>query len=332
MPRCSRLVRPLVLSLLVLACTRAPVTDTDPLPSWNEGAAKQALIDFVTRVTTDVSPEFVPAADRVAVFDNDGTLWCEQPMYVQLLFALDRIRAMAPEHPEWNDQEPYKSVIAGDMKGLMASGEKGLMEIIAVTHAGMTVDEFDAIARDWFKTARNPKFDRPYTEMVYQPMLELLAYLRNHGFTTCIVSGGGVDFMRAFATETYGVPPDQIVGSMGTLAYEIRNGKPALVKVPGVDFVDDKEGKPAGIQRFIGKRPIIAFGNSDGDFHMLQWTTSGPGARLGLIVHHTDDAREVAYDRGSPVGRLEKALDEAPGEGWILIDMKNDWKTIFPAP
>jgi hypothetical protein len=301
------------------------------LPSWNDGATKKAIVEFVARVTKEGGRDFVPAAERIATFDNDGTLWCEQPIYFQLAFALDRIKALAPEHPEWKDKEPYRSVLAGDIKGLMAAGEKGLVEILTATHAGVTTDEFDRIARDWFKTATHPKFKRRYNELIYQPMLEALVYLRKNGFKTYIVSGGGVDFLRAFALETYGIPPEQVVGSMGKLKYEVRDGKPVLVKLPAVDFVDDKEGKPVGIQKFIGRRPIIAFGNSDGDFHMLQWTTSGSGPRLGLIVHHTDDDREVAYDRKSHIGTLDKALDEAPKAGWVLIDIKRDWRRVFPA-
>ena len=302
----------------------------DPLPSWNDGTTKSAIIDFVARVTKEGGPDFVRPEERVATFDNDGTLWCEQPLYFQFLFAIDRVKAMAPEHPEWKDKEPFKSLLLGDMKGVLASGEKGILEIVAVTHSGMTVDEFERIARDWFTTAKNPKFGRRYVELVYQPMLEVLAYLRANGFKTYIVSGGGVDFMRAFASDAYGIPPDQMVGSTGKLKYEPRDGKPALVKLPDIDFIDDKEGKPVGIQKFIGRRPVIAFGNSDGDFQMLEWTTSGSGPRLGLIVHHTDAEREVAYDRTSHIGQLDKALDEAPKRGWVLIDMKKDWKQVFP--
>jgi hypothetical protein len=272
----------------------------------------------------------VSPAERIAVFDNDGTLWCEQPYYFQLAFALDRIKAMAADHPDWKEKEPYKSVLAGDIKGVMASGEKGLAEIVAATHAGMTTDEFDQIARDWFKTARHPKFNRPYNECIYQPMVELLAYLRENGFKTYIVSGGGVDFMRAIAFDAYGIPPEQTVGSTGKLKYEVRDGKPVIVKLPEIDHIDDKAGKPVGIQKFIGRRPILAFGNSDGDYQMLEWTTAGSGPRLGLIVHHTDGEREVAYDRNSHIGTLDKALDNAPKAGWMLVDMKRDWKQIFP--
>ncbi len=301
----------------------------EPLPSWNEGASKKAIVDYVAKVTDKGSRDYVLPKDRIAVFDNDGTLWCEQPLYFQFVFALDRVKAMAPAHPEWKDKEPFKSAIAGDAKGLMASGEKGLIEIMAVTHTGMTTEEFEAVVKEWLKTARHPKYNRPYSELTYQPMQEVLDYLRANGFKTYIVSGGGVEFMRAFAEETYGIPPEQVIGSSGKLKYEVRDGKPVLVKLPEVDFIDDKEGKPIGIQKFIGKRPVIAFGNSDGDFQMLQWTTAGTGARLGMIVHHTDAQRETAYDRKSHIGTLDKALDQAPKSGWVLIDMKKDWKMVF---
>lgn len=306
------------------------VQDDDPLPSWNEGSNKKAIIDFVKAAVTKGSNSFVKMSDRIAVFDNDGTLWAEQPLYFQFLFAIDRVKLLAPKHPEWKTKEPFKSVLAGNMKGLMASGEKGLMQIIASTHAGMTTDEFNQTVKDWFKTAKHPKTKRPYNEMVYLPMLELLNYLRANGFKTFIVSGGGIDFMRAFVTEAYGIPPDQVVGSMGKLKYELRNGKPVLVKLPAVDFIDDKEGKPMGIQKFIGQRPVMAFGNSDGDFQMLEWTTADTPPRFALIVHHDDAAREWAYDRGSHIGKLERGLDEASKRGWVLVSMKNDWKKIFP--
>jgi phosphoglycolate phosphatase-like HAD superfamily hydrolase len=314
----------------VLAFTAGIARAADPLPSWNDTAPKKAIVAFVEKVTKEGSPDFVPPNERIATFDNDGTLWAEQPMYFQFLFAMDRIKALAPQHPEWKTKEPFKSVLAGDAKGLLASGEKGLLEIIARTHSGMTTTEFDQIGREWFKTARHPRFKRPYNEMVYQPMLELLAYLRANGFKTFIVSGGGVEFMRAFAPDAYGIPPDQIVGSMGKLKYEMQNGKPALIKLPEVLFIDDKAGKPEGIQSFIGQRPIAAFGNSDGDLQMLQWTAAGSGARFCLYVHHTDAKREWAYDRNSSIGRLDKGLDEAATKGWTVVSMKDDWKTIFP--
>jgi phosphoglycolate phosphatase-like HAD superfamily hydrolase len=304
---------------------------TDPLPSWSDTAPKKAIIAFVERVTKEGSPDFVPVAERIATFDNDGTLWAEQPMYFQFLFAMDRIKALAPQHPEWKTQEPFKSVLAGDMKGLLASGEKGLLEIIAETHAGMTTAEFDQIARDWFKTARHPRFKRPYNELVYQPMLELLAYVRANGFKTFIVSGGGVEFMRAFAPSAYGIPPDQIVGSIGKLKYEMRNGTPMLIKLPQVLFIDDKAGKPEGIQSFIGQRPIFAFGNSVGDQQMLEWTAGGRGARFMGLVHHDDAEREWAYGAESKIGTFSDALmAEAKENGWTVVSMKDDWQTIFP--
>jgi phosphoglycolate phosphatase-like HAD superfamily hydrolase len=302
----------------------------DPLPSWNDGAAKQSILSFVSRVTKQGAPDFVPQAQRIATFDNDGTLWSEQPIYFQFQFALDRVKAMASKHPEWKTTEPFNHVLAGDMKALLAGGEKSLMSVVAVAHSGMTTAEFEQTAKDWLSTARHPKTGKLYKEMVYQPMLELLAYLRANGFKTFIVSGGGVEFLRAFAEEVYGIPPEQVIGSQGKLEYELRDGKPALVKLPEVHFVDDKEGKPVGIQTIIGRRPIAAFGNSDGDLQMLQWTTSGPGPRLGLLVRHTDATREWAYDRDSHIGKLAAALDAAPANGWIVVSMKDDWKTVFP--
>lgn len=307
-----------------------PAITGDYLASWNDGPAKTSIISFVQKVTNRGSPDFVPPAERIAVFDNDGTLWAEQPAYFQLLFAIDRVRAMAPQHPEWASTEPFKSVLAGDMKGLAAQGEKAIARIVAVTHAGMTTDEFSTIVKDWISTATHPTTRRHYNEMVYQPMLEVLAYLRANGFKTFIVSGGGVEFMRAFAEKTYGIPPEQVVGSSGRVKFETRGGTPVLVKQPEIDFIDDGEGKPVGINNRIGRRPIMAFGNSDGDLQMLQYTTAGPGARFGLIVHHTDAEREYAYDRTSHIGKLDKALDQAPANGWIVVDMRSDWKTIFP--
>jgi phosphoglycolate phosphatase-like HAD superfamily hydrolase len=304
----------------------------DPLPSWNDTAPKKGIIAFVENVTKEGSPDFVPVPSRIATFDNDGTLWAEQPIYSQFVFAMDRIQALAPQHPEWKTQEPFKSVLAGDMKGLLATGEKGLLEITARTHSGMTTTEFDQIARDWFKTARHPRFKRPYSEMVYQPMLELLAYLRANGFKTFIVSGGGVEFMRAFAPQAYGIPPDQIVGSMGKLKYEMRNGTPMLIKLPEVLFIDDKAGKPEGIQSFIGQRPIFAFGNSTGDQQMLEWTAGGRGARFMGLVHHDDAEREWTYGADSKIGTFSDALmAEAKENGWTVVGMKDDWKTIFSA-
>jgi hypothetical protein len=304
----------------------------DPLPSWNDGPARGAIVAFVERVTKQGGPEFVPPAERIAVFDNDGTLWSEQPMYVQLAFALDRVKALAPQHPEWKEQEPFASVLRGDLASFAATGEHGLIELVMATHAGNTTDEFARIVEDWLASARHPTLGRPYTECVYQPMLELLAYLRSNGFETFIVSGGGIEFMRPWSERVYGVPPEQVVGSTIQTRYELRDGKPAIVRLPAFDFVDDKAGKPVGIQKFIGRRPILAFGNSDGDFEMLEWTTAGAGPRLGLLLHHDDAEREAAYDRESQVGRLARGLDEAPARGWTLVSMKRDWKRVFPQP
>ncbi len=302
---------------------------TDPLPSWNDGPVKQAIVSFVEKVATEGSPDFVPPAERIATFDNDGTLWSEQPMYFQALFVVDRVKALAPQHPEWKEKEPFASLLKRDMKSVMAAGEKGIAEMLAATHAGMTTEEFEQTVTDWITTAKHPKTGRLFTEMVFQPMLELLAYLRANGFKTFIVSGGGIEFMRPWAERAYGIPPEQIVGSSGGLKYELRNGVPVLVKLPELVLNDDKEGKPVGIQRHIGHRPIAAFGNSDGDFQMLEWTTSGKGPRFGLIVHHTDAEREWAYDRDSHVGKLDKGLDAAQTKGWTVVNMKDDWKTIF---
>jgi hypothetical protein len=280
-------------------------------------------------VTKAGSPDFVPVSQRIATFDNDGTLWAEQPMYFQIAFVFDRVKATAPQHPEWTTKEPFASLLKGDMKGVLASGEQGLLEMLVATHSGMTTDEFEKIVTDWLATARHPKTKRLYTEMVYQPMLELLAYLRANGFKTYIVSGGGIEFMRTFSERVYGVPPEQVLGSMGKLKFDMKDGKPVLTKMPGADFVDDKDGKPIGIQRFIGRRPIAAFGNSDGDLQMLQWTGAGAGARFCLYVHHTDAAREWAYDKPSSIGQLDKGLVEAKARGWTVVSMKDDWKKIF---
>ncbi len=303
---------------------------TDPLPSWNDGPAKQAIVDFVSAVTTKGSPDYVAPNDRVATFDNDGTLWSEQPMYVQLAFALDRVKALAPDHPGWKDTEPFKSVLAGDMQGIVASGEKGVVEIVAATHAGMTSIEFAKIVADWIAEAKNPKTGKLDTAMIYEPMLELIAYLKENAFDVFIVSGGGIEFMRPWTEKTYGIPPENVIGSSIKSKYVSSADDPAIVRLPEVDFVDDGAGKPVGIQKFIGKRPIAAFGNSDGDFEMLEWTTTGPGRRLGMIVHHDDATREFAYDRHSTFGRLDKALDAAPKRGWTVVSMKNDWAAIFP--
>jgi phosphoserine phosphatase len=307
----------------------APVQGTDPLPSWNDTASKARIVAFVQTVTEPGGKDFMAPADRIAVFDNDGTLWSEQPMYFQLAFAIDRVRALASKHPEWKAKQPFKAAIEGDMKTLAAAGERGLLELVAASHAGLSTDEFAAVVKDWLATARHPKFQRPYTELTFAPMVELLAYLRANGFQTWIVSGGGIEFMRVFAEQAYGVPPQQMIGSSLELKYELRNGQPVLVQQPKVAFIDDKAGKPVGIQKAIGKRPIAAFGNSDGDFQMLEWTTSAPGARLGLLVHHDDAGREFAYDRKSPFGRLDRGLDEASARGWTLVSMKNDWKLVY---
>lgn len=304
----------------------------DPLPSWNASPSKQAILDFVGCVTDPGGRDFVAPPQRVAVFDNDGTLWAEQPEYFQALFAFDRVRALAGTHPEWQERQPFKAVTEGDAKALAATGEPGIAEILAATHAGMTTAEFDGIVADWLRMARHPRFDRPYDSLVYQPMLELLDHLRANGFKTFIVSGGGVEFMRVFAERAYGIPPEQVVGSSGVTRFEMRpDGTPVLVKEPKVAFVDDGPGKPSGIDRFIGRRPILAFGNSDGDRQMLEWTAAGDGARFMGLVRHTDAEREYAYDRRSHVGRLDKALDEAERRGWVVVDMARDWKSVFPA-
>ena len=300
-----------------------------PLPSWNDGKAKQSIIAFVAQVTKAGSPDFVPPAARIAVFDNDGTLWAEQPMYFQLLFALDRVKVLAPQHPEWKDKEPFASLLKGDVKGALAGGEHAILEIVMSTHAENTTEEFEKIVKDWISTAKHPTTKRPYTEMVYQPMLEVLAYLRANGFKTFIVSGGGIEFMRPWAEKVYGVPPEQVIGSSIKVKFEMHEGTPVLVRLPEIDFFDDKEGKPVAIHQKIGRRPIAAFGNSDGDLQMLQWTTAGQGPRFALYVHHTDAEREWAYDRNSSIGRLDKGLDEAKSKGWTVVDMKQDWKVIY---
>jgi phosphoglycolate phosphatase-like HAD superfamily hydrolase len=313
------------------SAVRAQTTAPDPLPSWNDGATKSAITDFVARVTTSGGADFVPAEQRIAVFDNDGTLWCERPNYVQAMFALDRIKAMAPQHPEWKTTQPFKAVLDKDFKALLGTGEKGIAEIVGATHAGMTEDEFASTVRDWMASARHQRFNRPYNSLVYQPMLELLSFLRANGFKTFIVSGGGVDFMRPWVEKAYGIPPEQVVGS--SLAVKLQagaDGKLVLIKEAKVEFIDDGPGKPIGINRFIGRRPIFAFGNSDGDRQMLEWTMAGSGARFVGLVHHTDGLREYAYDRHSQVGKLDKALDEAVAKKWTIVDMRADWKVIFP--
>jgi phosphoglycolate phosphatase-like HAD superfamily hydrolase len=315
---------------LLLCSFARQIAADDLLPSWNDGASKKAITEFVAKVTKPGSPEFVAPPERIAVFDNDGTLWSEQPLYVQFVFAIDRVKALAPNHPEWKEQEPFKSILAGDLKGFAASGEKGVVQLLMATHTGLTTEEFAKVVDDWITTAKHPKSGKLYTEMVYQPMLELLGYLRANGFKTFIVSGGGIEFMRPWAERVYGIPPEQVIGSRGKYKFDVRDGKPVLQKLAEADLVDDGPGKPVGIQQGIGRRPIAAFGNSDGDLAMLQWTTSGAGARFGLIVHHTDGEREVAYDRTSHIGKLDKALDEGKAKGWTIVSMKDDWRTVFP--
>jgi phosphoglycolate phosphatase-like HAD superfamily hydrolase len=316
--------------LLVALLVSSLAAQSDPLPSWNDGPAKQSIIDFVVWVTKSGDAEYVPEARRVAVFDNDGTLWAEQPIYFQVAYAMDEVKKMSGSHPEWKDKQPFEAVLDGDHKALAAAGEHGLLEIMAATHSGMTTDTYNKSVVDWLRNARHPRFDRPYTDLVYQPMLEVLSYLRANGFKTFIVSGGGVEFMRRFADKSYGIPPEQVVGSSGVVKFELSaDGKAELIKEPKVEFIDDGPGKPVGINRFIGRQPIFAFGNSDGDQQMLEYTASGDGARFMGLVHHTDGVREWAYDRDSKIGKLDKALDEATAKGWTVVDMKNDWKQIF---
>jgi phosphoglycolate phosphatase-like HAD superfamily hydrolase len=326
------LFRFLGLLLLGLTMDFAHGAATDPLPSWNDTASKRAIVRFVTATTTPTDPQYLPPAERIAVFDNDGTLWGEQPLYFQLAFALDRVKALAPEHPEWKSEEPFASLLKGDLKRALAGGEHAIAEMVMATHAGMTADEFAAVAKQWLATARHPQTQRRYVDMVYQPMLELLDYLRANGFRTFIVSGGGVDFLRVFAEEAYGIPPEQVVGSSIRTKYELRDGSPVIARLPEIDFIDDKAGKPVGIHKFIGRRPVLAFGNSDGDFEMLEWTTSGGGARLGLLLHHDDAGREFAYDRESSIGRLDRGLAEAAKRGWVVVSMKDDWRRVFNEP
>jgi len=320
----SKRIAALVVAVFLIALS-AQAFGAPPLASWNDTAPKKAIIEFVEKVTKEGSPDFVPVEERIAVFDNDGTLWAEKPMYFQLFFALDRVKALAPQHPEWKDKEPFASLLKGDVKTALAGGMKAALEIVMATHAGMTTTEFEKIVKDWIATARHPQTKMLYTEMVYQPMLELLTYLRANGFKTFIVSGGGIEFMRPWTEAVYGVPPEQVVGSSIKTKYEMRDDGPVLVRLPEIDFIDDKEGKPVGVNSHIGRRPIAAFGNSDGDLQMLQWSTAEQGARLGLLVHHTDAEREYAYDAGA-----EKARAEAQAKGWTVVDMKHDWKVIYP--
>lgn len=317
-------------SFLILAALTATAQAQDPLRSWNDTAPKKAIIAFVEKVTKEGSPDFIPEPERIAVFDNDGTLWAEQPIYFQFLFVIDRVKALAPKHPEWKTKEPFASVLKGDMKGVAASGEKGAMTLLAATHTGMTTEEFSKTVTDWISTAKHPKTGRRLLDMFYQPMIELLAYLRGNGFKTFIVSGGGIEFMRPWTEKVYGIPPEQVVGSSGKLKFEMKDGKPVLIKLAEINLIDDKAGKPVGIQMHIGRRPVAAFGNSDGDQQMLEWTAAGSGARFCLLVHHDDAEREWAYDRKSHIGTLDKAWDEAKEKGWTVVSMKDDWKTIFP--
>ena len=325
-------IHPLLIGGLLLAiAVRVHAQTNDPLPSWNDRQAKQNITGFVNAVTTENGPDFVPRAERIAVFDNDGTLWPEQPMYFQLAFALDRVKTLAPEHPEWKTTQPFKAALEGDLKTLFAGGEHALLELVMATHAGNTTEEFSQIVKDWLATAKHPGTGRPYTDMVYQPMLELLAYLRANGFKTYIVSGGGIEFMRPWSEDIYGIPPEQVIGSSIKTEFEMRDGTPVLVRLPEINFIDDKAGKPVGINQHIGRRPFAAFGNSDGDLQMLQWTCAGDGKRFCLYVHHTDAKREWAYDRDSSIGHLDKGLDEAKAQGWTIVDMKDDWNIIYPS-
>ncbi|RKZ86469.1 MAG: haloacid dehalogenase-like hydrolase [Gammaproteobacteria bacterium] len=313
-------------NLFITACSKV-----DPLPSWNEGDSKQNIIAFVEAVTDKSSPDFVPAEERIATFDNDGTLWSERPIYFQLFFAIDRVKQLAPQHPKWKTTQPFKAVLDNDMDALAASGEKDLIQLVMATHAGTTTEAFSQIVKDWLATAKHSRFDRPYNELVFQPMLELLTYLRANEFKNFIISGGGIEFMRPWVEGVYGIPPEQVVGSSIKTKFEMRDGRPILVRLPEINFINDKEGKPVGINQYIGRRPIAAFGNSDGDLQMLQWTAAGEGKRLMLFVHHTDDKREYAYDRKSHIGKLDKGLDEAEKNGWTVVDMKADWKVIYPS-
>ncbi|WP_376985809.1 HAD family hydrolase [Bosea sp. R86505] len=322
-------VAAILAGLVMLAAQPLAAQSPDPLPSWNNGQSKQAIRAFVRKISKPGTPDFVPPAQRIATFDNDGTLWGEQPFYFQFLFAVDRIKAMAAQRPEWKEKEPFASVLRGDLKAALAGGEHAILEMVMATHAGYTIDDFEVVVRDWFATAKHPTTGKLYSEMVYKPMLELLAYLRVNGFKTYIVSGGGVEFMRVFAEKVYGIPPEQVIGSSGKQALQYRDGKPIIVKLPALDFIDDKEGKPLAIQKALGRRPIAAFGNSDGDLQMLQWTCDTAGPRFCLYVHHTDATREWAYDRASSIGRLDKGLDQAKVKGWTVVDMKNDWKRVF---
>ena len=322
----------LLSSILLIAaiCLLPACTISSHLDSWNDTEARSSITTFVSRITDSGSPDYIPPAERIAVFDNDGTLWAEQPAYFQLFFAIDRIKTISARHPEWKDTEPFKSILAGDLNAALAGGERSVLDIIAATHTGMTTEEFEQEVKSWIKTARHPTSGRPFTEMTYQPMRELLDYLRGNGFKTYIVSGGGIEFMRPWAEATYGIPPEQVIGSSVKTRFEMRDGTPVLVKLPELGSNDDKEGKPVNINLHIGRRPIFAAGNSDGDLEMLQWTAAGSGPRFCMLVHHTDADREWAYDRESHIGRLSRALDEARSRGWTVVDMKRDWARVFP--
>ncbi len=327
--------RDLLLSVVIIATfvgmsPNSGQAQTDSLPSWNDGPAKQAIVRFVERLTAPGGKDYVPTSERIAVFDNDGTLWSEKPFYFQLAFALDRVKALESEHPEWKERQPFKAVLEGDIKSVLSGGEHALVEIIMATHAGMTTAEFEQTVSEWVRTARHPRTRRLYTEMTYQPMLELLAYLRANDFKTYIVSGGGIEFMRPWVEQVYGIPPEQVIGSSIKVKFELRDSSPVLVRLPELDFIDDKAGKPVGIHKFIGRRPVLAFGNSDGDLQMLQWTAAASGSRLLGLVHHTDADREWAYDRESSVGRLDRALTEARSRNWTIVDMKRAWNVIYP--
>jgi hypothetical protein len=320
----------LAAALVAAVAFTAIAQAADPLPSWNDGPAKQSILTFVEKVTKPGSPDFVPVPERIAVYDNDGTLWSEQPVPVQFYFVADRVKVLAPKHPEWKTQEPFASLLKGDVKkALETSGDHGLMELFMATHTGMTTDEFAQMVKDWIATAKHPTTGKRFVDMTYQPMLEVLAYMKANGFKNFIVSGGGIEFMRPWTEAAYGIPPEQVIGSSMKTKFELRDGKAVLVRLPALNFIDDKAGKPVGIQSHIGRRPIAAFGNSDGDLQMLQWTTAGSGARFALLVHHTDAEREWAYDRQSHIGRLDKAWDEAKAKGWTVVSMKDDWKTVF---
>ena len=322
-----------LVAILIYSCTteiQKNESVQDPLPSWNDGETKTSIVNFVQEISDKQSEYFVPVPDRIAVFDNDGNLWSEKPMYFQLIFAIDRVREMAPQHPEWQTEQPFKAVLDNDMSELMKYGEHGLLQLIMATHSGMTTEEFEVIVKSWISTAKHPRFDRPYTDLVFQPMLELLSYLQNNDFKVFIVSGGGIEFMRPWVEDVYGIPRDQVVGSSIKTEFVIEDNKPVLRRLPQIDFIDDKEGKPVGINKFIGRKPIFCSGNSDGDLAMMQYTASGDGKRFMLYMHHTDSIREWAYDRNSSVGRLDKGLTEAEANGWTVINMKDDWKIIYP--